>query len=84
MSRLHKKICTTLNCIKHVLSVTFTISWCIIIAAFVSLFGVPILITSFSIRLKICSIAAGIEMYMLIINKKETWENSQQILNSIA
>ena len=48
---------------------------CISISAFASLIGVPIGITCYAIRLKICAIAAGIKKYKAIIKKKEKKRN---------
>ena len=48
-----------------------TITGCISISAFTSLLGIPIGITSSAIGLKICAIAAGIEKYKSIIQKKK-------------
>ena len=71
MSRKQKKVCTTLNYIKHFLIVAFAITRCISISAFTSLIGIPIGITSSAIGLKICAIAAGIKKYNSIIKEKE-------------
>ena len=38
MSKKHKKVCTTLNYIEHILILAFLITGCISISAFVSLF----------------------------------------------
>ena len=61
MSRKHKMVCTTLNCIEHFLILGFTITGCISISVFASLMGIPIGITSSAIGLKIFAIAAGIK-----------------------
>ena len=60
MNKNHKKVCTTLSYIEHFLILTSTITGCISISAFASLFGVPMVITSSAIGLNICAIAAGI------------------------
>ena len=78
MSRKHKKICITLNYIKHFLILASTITGCISISTFVSLIGIPIGITNSAIGLKICAITAGVKKYKSIIEKKkkeekETW-----------
>ena len=70
MSRKHKKVCTTLNYIKHFLNLVCGINGCILIFYFFSLLGVHIGITSFLVRLNICTIAAGIKRYKPIIKKK--------------
>ena len=71
MSRKHKKVCTTLNYIEHFLILASTITGCISISAFASLFGIPIRITSSAIGLKMYAIVAGIKKYKSIIKKKE-------------
>ena len=71
MCRKHKKVCTTLNYIEHVLILVSTITGCISISHFASLCGIPIGITSSAIGLKICVIAAGIKKYKSIIKKKK-------------
>ena len=58
MSRKRKKVCATLNYIEHFLILASTITGCISISASASLLGIPIGITSSSIGLKICAIAA--------------------------
>ena len=63
MSKRHKKVCATLNYIKHFLMLASTITGCVSISAFASLVGIPIGITISATRLKICAITAGIEMY---------------------
>ena len=75
MSNNHKKACTTVNYIKHFLTLSSTITGCISISAFVSLIGIAIGIASYAIRLIICAITAGIKKYQLIIKKKkkEAW-----------
>ena len=49
-----------------------TITGCVSISLLASLIGIPIWITSFAIRLKICAITAGIKRYKSIIKKKKT------------
>ena len=61
MSRKHKKVCTTLNCIEL---------YCI--ASFIS---IPIVITNSAIGLNICAITTGIKMYKAIIKKKKKQPN---------
>ena len=71
VSKTHKKVCTTLNSINSVLISASTITGCISVYAFASLFGIPIVITSSAIGLKICEIAAGIKKYKSTIKKKK-------------
>ena len=63
MSRKHKKVCTTLNYVEHVLILASTITGYISISAFATLLGFPIGITGSTVRLKIFTIAAGIKKY---------------------
>ena len=71
MSRKHKKVCITLNYIEHFFILASTITGCISISAFSYLIGIPIGITSSTIRLNICAITAGIKKYKPIIKKKK-------------
>ena len=71
MSKKHKKVCKTLNYIEHFFILASTVTGCISISAFASLFGIPIGITSSTIELKVCSIAAGIKKYKSIIKKNK-------------
>ena len=61
MSKKHKKVCRVLNYIDHSLIAISTITGCVSISAFASLVGIPIVITSSTIGLKICIITAGIK-----------------------
>ena len=67
----HKKVCATLNYIEHFLVLGSAITGCVSIPLFASLVGIPIGITSSSIRLKICPITAAIKKYKSIIKKKK-------------
>ena len=58
MNRKHEKVFTTLNYYEHFLILASTITGCISKSSFASLLGIPIGITSSSIRLKLCAIAA--------------------------
>ena len=71
MSKKHKKVCKTLNYIKHFLILGSTITGCVSISAFSSLVGIPIGITSSAIGLNICALTAGIKKYKSIIEKKK-------------
>ena len=70
-SKKHKKRCTVLNYIDHLLIVISTITGCLSISAFASLVVVPIGITSSAIELKLYAITAGCKKYKLIIKKKK-------------
>ena len=71
MSRKHKNVCTTLNYIEHFLILASTIDGCISISALSSLTGIPKLITSSAIGLKICAIAAGLKKYKSTVKNKK-------------
>ena len=71
MSRKHKKVCATLNCIEHFLILASTSTVCISISDRFSLISIPIGITRPSIGLKICVIGAGINKYKSIIKKRK-------------
>ena len=71
VSKKHKKVCTTLNYIEHVLILVSTITRCVSIFVFASLVGIPIGFTSSAIGLIICAVTSGIKKYKLIIKKKK-------------
>ena len=71
MSKKHKKVCTSRNYFEHFITLASAITGCISISAFPSLIGISMGITSSAIRLKTCSITAGIKKYKSIIKKKE-------------
>ena len=54
MNKKHRKVCTTLNYIEHILIMTSTIAGRISISTFASLLGIRIGIASSAIGLKIC------------------------------
>ena len=88
MSKKHKKACTTLNYIEHLIILVSTITGCISIYAFASLLGILIGITSSAIGLKISAIDVGIKKYKSIIKKKKNKHDkivlfSKSKLNSI-
>ena len=53
MNNKYKKVCTTLNYIKHFLILPSAVPECILISAFVSLHDIHVRITSSEIELKI-------------------------------
>ena len=71
VSKKHKKVCGVLSYIDHLLVLVSKVTGCFSSSAFVSLDGIPIGITSYSVRLKICVITAGIKKYNSIIKKKK-------------
>ena len=70
MSKNHKKFCTILNYIEHILILASTTTGCISISDFASLIDIPIGVTSSAIALKICAIAAGVKKYTSMIKDK--------------
>ena len=70
MCKKYKKVYTTLNYMKHFFILASTVTGCVSICAFGSLFGISVGTTSSAIGLKICAITAGIKKYKSIINKK--------------
>ena len=71
MSRKYKKVFTTASYIEHLLILTSLITGCISVTAFDSLFDIPVGITSSTIGLKTCAIAAEIKRYNSITKKKK-------------
>ena len=64
-------VCTTLNYIEHFLILGSAVTGCVSISAFPSLVGIPIVITSSAVGLKICVITAAIKKQKPIIKKKK-------------
>ena len=71
ISKKHKKVCRTLNYIKHFLILGSTITCCVSISSFASSIGIPIGITSSAGGLKICVTTATIKIFESIIKKKK-------------
>ena len=65
ISRKHKKVCTTLNYIRHFLILASTITGWISISTFASLLGISIAIMSSVTGLQICAITARIKKYII-------------------
>ena len=70
MSEKYKKVCGVLNNIIHLLILFSTVTGCVFISAFASLFCIPVGITSSAMELKIFVVTAGIKTYKSIIKKK--------------
>ena len=68
---ISKKVCTTLNYIKHSLILIPTITGCVSVSAFASLVGILIGITSSAVGIKIYVITAAIKNYKTIIKIKK-------------
>ena len=71
MRRKYKKVYTTLNYMKHFFVLASTVTGCVSIFAFASLFGMPVGIVSSAVVLKISITTAGIKKYKSIITKKK-------------
>ena len=69
MSKKHKKLCRVLYYIdQSLIAISIITGWVSILA---SLAGIPIVITSSAIGLKICVIMVGIKKFKSIIKKKK-------------
>ena len=69
MSKKHKKLCRVLYYIDHsLIAISIITGWVSILA---SLAGIPIVIMSSAIGLKICVIMVGIKKFKSIIKKKK-------------
>ena len=79
ISKKHKKVCTILNYIDHLLILGSTITGCVSISTFASLFGIPIRVTSSAVGLKSCPIIAAIKKCKSIIKKKKK-EHAKMVL----
>ena len=64
-----KRMC--LIYVKHLLILVSTVTGCVSIYPFPSLVCVPVGITSSAVRIKTCTITAGIKTYKSIIKKKK-------------
>ena len=62
VSKKHKKSCSTLNYLEHLLILASTVTWCVSISPFASLVGIPVSIASSAMGLKICLIISGIKI----------------------
>ena len=71
ISKNHKKVCTTLNYIKHSLILISTITGCVSISIFATLVGILIGIMSSVVGIKIYIITAAIKNYKTIIKIKK-------------
>ena len=88
MTKKYKKICRVLNYIDHRLIVISTITGCVSVSTFSTLFGIPTGIARSTIGLKNCVITEGIKKYKSIIKKKKKKHNkiillAKSKLNSI-
>ena len=70
ISKNHKKTWSNLNYVEHFLILVSSLTGCVSISPFASLVGIAIGIMSSVVRLKICTITAGIKKYKPIIKEK--------------
>ena len=80
MSKKHEKVYRVLIYIDRSLIVISTISGCVSISAFASLFGISIGITSSVIELKVCAITAGIKKCKSMIKKRKKKHDKMVLL----
>ena len=71
MINKNKKVCTTLNYIKHFPTLVIAVTVCIFISTFASLVNISKRIMSYTIGLNIYAIIARIKKYKSIIKKKK-------------
>ena len=71
ISKKYKKTCATLSYLENLLVLASVVTRCLLMSAFASLLGIPMGITSSTIRLKICTIATGIKECKSITKKKK-------------
>ena len=71
ISKQYKKVCKTLNYIKHLLILPSMVSGCISISAFAFLVIIPVGIVGLGIRIKICAATAIIKRFKSIVKKKK-------------
>ena len=71
MNENYKKTCKYLNYVQHLLILASTVTSCFLIFAFALLACVPVVISSFSVGIKICAITSGTKKYKSTINKKK-------------
>ena len=67
MSKKHKKVCTALNYIEHLLFLASSVTGCVSISAFASLVDFPVGIASSAVGLNICATTVEIKKYKSII-----------------
>ena len=69
MSKKHKKVCTTLIYIEHVVILGFAVTGSISISNLSPLVVIPVGITSSAIGFQICAVTAGIKKYKSVTKK---------------
>ena len=71
ISKQYKKVCKTLNYIKHLLILPSMVSGCISISAFAFLVIIPVGIICSAVRTNICAATAIIQKFKSIVKKKK-------------
>ena len=71
ISKQYKKVCKTLNYIKHLLILPSMVSGCISISAFAFLVIIPVGIVCSAVRTNICAATAIIQKFKSIVKKKK-------------
>ena len=71
MCNKNNKVCTTLNCVEHFVTLLFAVTRCISISDFASLVDIPTRIMSSAIGINISAVVARIKKYKSIIKKKK-------------
>ena len=71
MSKKYKKTCKYLKYVENLLALASTVTNCVSISAFASLFDIALGITSSAVGINICAITAGIEKCKSMIKKKK-------------
>ena len=70
MNKKHKKVCTNLNHIEHLLVLASAVTECVSTSPIASLVGIPKCIANYAVGLIIYAITAGVKMYKSIIKRK--------------
>ena len=71
MSKTLKKVSTTSNYFEHLINSASTVTQCVFISAFASLFGILLGITSSAVGLKICAITQELKSINQWLRQKE-------------
>ena len=84
MNEKYNKICKYLSYVELFLTLASTVTGCISISAFVSLFAIPVGITSSAVRIKVCTFTGGIKKYKLIIKKNKKKHDKIVLLRKVS
>ena len=78
MNEKYKKICKYLIYVELFLILASTVT------GFVSLFAIPVGITSSAVQIKVCTFIGGIKKYKLIIKKKKKKHDKIVLLGKVS